>query len=68
MIIQKEDNEIVGEIIDLEHSSYWGCEVGHVECPNCKMLVQFGGMAQSVCDCRYEWTVEVVAVGRINGN
>jgi len=57
---------VEGEIIELQHSSYWGTEVGNVECPNCCERVPIGGGSESParCRCGLEWEFESRAIGR----
>jgi len=59
-----DDEEIEGEIVELEWSGYWGCEVGKVRCPKCESEIGIGGMQDSKCPCGYEWTIETKVVGR----
>lgn len=59
-----DDAEVVGEIIDVSHSSYWGMEVGTVRCPLCDTEVEIKAMSDSQCLCGLEWSFECRAIGQ----
>lgn len=59
-----DDVDVVGEIVDVSYSSYWGMELGTVRCPMCDAEVEIKAMSDSKCLCGLEWCFECRAIGR----
>lgn len=58
------NTKIEGEIIEVEMSTYWGQEVGIVECPVCQTQVPVSPMSDRTCRCGIKWDFECRAVGK----